>query len=83
MPVDISAAYIKNDRRRIEADHPDLLVNPIVARFSLALPAATFGVGTERRVRILSGFHDRQFHAGGGETSSCATRASLLRAAGF
>jgi dimethylhistidine N-methyltransferase len=55
MPVDISAAYIKTIAAELEADYPDLLVNPIVADFSLALPAAIFGIGTKRRVGFFPG----------------------------
>jgi dimethylhistidine N-methyltransferase len=55
MPVDISAAYIKTIAAELEADYPELFVNPIVADFSLALPATIFGTRAKRHVGFFPG----------------------------
>jgi len=55
MPMDISAAYIKTIAGELEADYPDLLVNPIVADFSLTLPSTVFSHDVRRRVGFFPG----------------------------
>jgi len=55
IPVDISAAYLKATAAALEADYPDLLVNPIVADFSVGLPPAIFSRDVRRRVGFFPG----------------------------